>query len=136
MPGLTGGRGTSVPGIGLLWSERILLTMTCMRPTKRTKITGVRNWHRFVRHDRHCSVRSFKNYRHNKELVSVSPHMYDSGTPLLIRGYTTLLCIEKCPHFTELNRRVPLYTEVSSFQGVGIEEFYCIQRCPHFRGLE
>ena len=27
--------------------------------------------------------------------------------------------------------RVPLYTEVSSFQGVGIEEFHCIQRCPH-----
>ena len=34
------------------------------------------------------------------------------------------------------NRGVLLYTEVSSFQGVGIEEFYCIQRCPHFRGLE
>ena len=31
------------------------------------------------------------------------------------------------------NRGVPLYTEVSSFQGVGIEEFHCIQRCPHFR---
>ena len=29
-----------------------------------------------------------------------------------------------------------LYTEVSSFQGVGIEEFHCIQRCPHFRVLE
>ena len=27
------------------------------------------------------------------------------------------------------NRGVPLYTEVSSFQGVGIEEFHCIQRC-------
>ena len=26
-----------------------------------------------------------------------------------------------------------LYTEVSSFQGVVIEEFHCIQRCPHFR---
>ena len=25
---------------------------------------------------------------------------------------------------------------VSSFQGVGIEEFHCIQRCPHFRVLE
>ena len=25
---------------------------------------------------------------------------------------------------------------VSSFQGVGIEEFHCIQRCPHFRGFE
>ena len=34
------------------------------------------------------------------------------------------------------NRVVPLYTEVTSFQGVGIEEFHCIQRCPHFRGLE
>ena len=31
---------------------------------------------------------------------------------------------------------VPLYTEVSSFQEVGIEEFHCIQRCPHFRRLE
>ena len=33
------------------------------------------------------------------------------------------------------NREVPLYTEVSSFQGVGIERFHCIQKCPHFRGL-
>ena len=49
------------------------------------------------------------------------------------------------------NRGVPLYT-VSSFQGVGIEEFHCIQsvlisggwnrgvplytECPHFRVLE
>ena len=33
------------------------------------------------------------------------------------------------------NRGVPLYTEVSSFQGGGIEEFHCIQRCPHFRGF-
>ena len=29
-----------------------------------------------------------------------------------------------------------MYTEVSSFQGAGIEEFHCIQRCPHFRGLK
>ena len=28
------------------------------------------------------------------------------------------------------------YTEVSSFQGVGIGEFHCVQRCPHFRVLE
>ena len=34
------------------------------------------------------------------------------------------------------NRGVPLCTEVSSFQGVGIEEFHCVQRCPHFRVLE
>ena len=34
------------------------------------------------------------------------------------------------------SRGVPLYTEVSSFQGVGVEVFHCIQRCPHFRGLE
>ena len=34
------------------------------------------------------------------------------------------------------NRGVPLYTEVSLFQGVGIEEFHCIQKCPHFRRLE
>ena len=30
------------------------------------------------------------------------------------------------------SRGVPLYTEVSSFQEVGIEEFH---RCPHFKGL-
>ena len=34
------------------------------------------------------------------------------------------------------NRGVPLYIEVSSFQGIGIEEFHCIQRCPHFSVLE
>ena len=34
-----------------------------------------------------------------------------------------------------LNRGVPLYTKVSSFQGVGTEEFRCI-RYPHFRVLE
>ena len=28
---------------------------------------------------------------------------------------------------------VPLYTEVSSFQGVEIEGFHCTQRCLHFR---
>ena len=33
------------------------------------------------------------------------------------------------------DRETPLYTEVSSFQGVGIEEFHCVQRCPHFRML-
>ena len=26
-----------------------------------------------------------------------------------------------------------MYTEVSSFQGVRIEEFHSIERCPHFR---
>ena len=36
--------------------------------------------------------------------------------------------------FQGVGIEVPLYTEVSSFQGVGIEEFQCIQRCPHFRG--
>ena len=62
-------------------------------------------------------------------------------------------CIQRCPHYRGLewrsstvyrgvlitggwNEGVPLYTELSSFQGVGIEEFHCIQRCPHFRGLE
>ena len=72
-------------------------------------------------------------------------------------------CIQRCPHFRGLgftvyrgvlisggwnrgvplvlisggwNRGVSLYTEVSSFQGVGIEGFHCIQRCPHFKGLE
>ena len=34
------------------------------------------------------------------------------------------------------NREVPLYTEASSFQGIGIgiERFHCVQRRPHFRG--
>ena len=32
--------------------------------------------------------------------------------------------------------RIPLYAEVSSFQGFGIEGFLCKQRCPHFRVLE
>ena len=62
-------------------------------------------------------------------------------------------CIQRCPHFRRLewrsstvyrdvlisggwNREVPLYTEMSSFQGVGIEEFHCIQRYLHFRGLD
>ena len=31
------------------------------------------------------------------------------------------------------NGGVPMYTEVSSFKSVEIEEFYCIQRHPHFR---
>ena len=34
------------------------------------------------------------------------------------------------------NRGVPMYTEVSSFQGIGIEGFHCIKRCPPFRVLE
>ena len=33
------------------------------------------------------------------------------------------------------NRGLPLYTEVSSFQGVGIEGFHCIQRCLPFKGI-
>ena len=50
--------------------------------------------------------------------------------------------IEVVPLYTEMSSfqgvgiGLPLYTGVSSFQGVGIEEFYCIQRYPHFRVLE
>ena len=50
--------------------------------------------------------------------------------------------VDRCPQYRGVlisgcwNSGVPLYTEVSSFQGVGIEEFHCIQRCPHFRELE
>ena len=73
-------------------------------------------------------------------------------------GIEEFHCIERCPHFKGLewrgvlisrgwnrevssfqgcwNRGVPLYTEVSSFQGIGIEEFHCIQRCPYFKVLE
>ena len=29
-----------------------------------------------------------------------------------------------------------LYTEVFSFQRVGLEWRHCIQRCPHVRGLD
>ena len=34
--------------------------------------------------------------------------------------------IQRCPHSGCWNRGIPLYTEVSSFQGVEIEEFCCI----------
>ena len=44
------------------------------------------------------------------------------------------------PLYTEVSSfqgvGIALYTEVSSFQGVEIEEVHCIQKCPHFRGLE
>ena len=62
-------------------------------------------------------------------------------------GIEEFHCIQRCPHFKGGVgiEGVPLYTEVSSFQGVGrcphfmgvgIEGFHCIQRCPHFRVLE
>ena len=56
-------------------------------------------------------------------------------------GGTFLLHTRKDPSIPNMisggwNRGVPLYTEVSSFQGIGIQEFYCIERCPYFRGLE
>ena len=51
------------------------------------------------------------------------------------RSVVTFQRVEHNTDHTEY-RGVPLYTDVSSFQGVGIEEFHCIQRCPHFRGLE
>ena len=31
----------------------------------------------------------------------------------------------KYPHIRQVGIEVPLYTEVSAFQGVGIEEFHC-----------
>ena len=43
--------------------------------------------------------------------------------------------IQRYPHCWN-GGLVPVYTKVSSFQGIGIEEFHCIQRCPYFRGLE
>ena len=50
------------------------------------------------------------------------------SSTILYRGVLISVC---------WNRGVPLYyIEVSSYQGVGIEEFHCIQRCPHFRVLE
>ena len=36
-------------------------------------------------------------------------------------------CIQRYPHF----RGLELYTEVSSFQGVGIERFHCTQKSLH-----
>ena len=56
---------------------------------------------------------------------------------LLFRTYPCVLNTEVSSfHCTQVsgywNRRALLYTEVSSFQGVRIEEFHCIQRCPHF----
>ena len=51
---------------------------------------------------------------------------------IIVRGFHYI--IQR--YFGVWNREVPLYTEMSSFQGFGIDEFHCIQRCPHFRGLE
>ena len=96
--------------------------------------------------------------------------LYTEVSSLQGVGIERFHCIQRCPHFRELeyrgstvyrglltsggwnredytvyrgvltsggwNREVPLYTEVSSLQGVGIERFHCIQRSPHFRGLE
>ena len=50
-------------------------------------------------------------------------------------GIEEFHCIQRCPHFRGWNRAVPLYTEVSSFHGIGRERTHCI-RCPHFRVLE
>ena len=41
-------------------------------------------------------------------------------------------CIQMCPRW---NRGVPLYTEVSSFQGVGIEEFPLYTEVSSFQGV-
>ena len=61
--------------------------------------------------------------------------------PNVYRGVLTSGCCSSTVYRGVLisggwNRGVLLYTEVSSFQGVGIESFHCIQRCPHFRVLE
>ena len=48
-----------------------------------------------------------------------------------IEGFT----IQRCLISGDWNRGVPLYTEASLFQGVGIQEFHCIQRCLHFRWI-
>ena len=68
-------------------------------------------------------------------------------------GIEDFHCIQRCPRSRVLEERgstvyrgvlapgcwkrgVPLYTEVSSLQGVGREGFHCVQRCPHSRVLE
>ena len=63
----------------------------------------------------------------------------------LLLGSIEVSLMQKCPHFRigiegfhsirsvlisgGWNRGIPLYTEVSSLQGVRIEGFHCIQRC-------
>ena len=69
-----------------------------------------------------------------KRMVSFQEVKFIS-TQAVILGHIQVSLIEMSS-FQGIRRGISLYTEVSSFQGVGIEEFHCIQRCPNFRGLE
>ena len=62
--------------------------------------------------------------------IPLTKQVFSTFIQSSIMNYTQLLgvSISGCR-----NRGVPLYTDVSSFQVVGIEEFHCIQRCLHFR---
>ena len=86
----------------------------------------------------------YKSLDRKYSLTTCCPQIYTVEsllwTPLgqqsvLIRGVASFLMSEVLLIHKLLFPSV-LNTEVSSFQGVGIEEFHCIQRCPHFRVLE
>ena len=66
-------------------------------------------------------------------LIQKCPHFWGQGLNREILLYAEVSCVLISGSW---NKGVPLYTEVSSFQVVGIEEFHCIQRCPHFRWFE
>ena len=79
----------------------------------------------------------------SKLVAKVCRNIHDEGSfqSVVIQSIQLYTCTRVSVYRVVLisggwNRGVPLYTEVSSFQGVGIEEFHCIQRCPHFRVLE
>ena len=42
------------------------------------------------------------------------------------REHIQVFLMEECPRYRGLDRGVSLYTEVSSFQGIGIEESCCM----------
>ena len=54
-------------------------------------------------------------------------------THLIMQWNLSITDMIQVPLIGVWNREVP---EMSSLQGVGIEEFHYIQRCPHFRELE
>ena len=59
---MTGGKGVSVPGMGLPLFLRMMLMTIWMMPTNTMKMMGVSSWQRLVAQDRHCRVRSFRNW--------------------------------------------------------------------------
>ena len=87
--------------------------------------------------------RSGDIYSEGEEIEGTQPSTKKKRCGIYFLGITevspsmiVLNCTDLSSFSGSWNRGVPLYTEMSSFQGVGIEEFHCIQRCPRFRVLE